>query len=104
MFKLHKIGLILLANALCATALLNTAPYDFFQPASVRIQEASEYLKKTVATAESDAAQVALFLEQMRSCYYEHLDRLEAAVLYWEYAKHHGLVFKASQLPHKWFN
>jgi len=73
--------------------------YDFFKDSSVRIDEANELLRKTP----SDVAQIVLFLETLRDSYYTHLDRIESALPYWEWAKHHPYRYTASQLPNKWF-
>ncbi len=53
-------------------------------------------------SAEAEAAYMVLFLEKMRDCYYTHLDCIEAALPYWEWAKHHPHRYTASQLPQKW--
>lgn len=53
-------------------------------------------------SANAEAAYVVLFLEKMRDCYYTHLDCIEAALPYWEWAKHHPHRYTVSQLPHKW--
>ncbi len=79
------------------------SPYDFFKEPRESITQASEYAKKSLTIPESEAAQLVLFLEKMRARYYEHLDNLETASLYWEWAKNHPLKYAASQLPHKWF-
>lgn len=54
-------------------------------------------------SVESEAAYVTLFLEKMRDCYAAHLDTVEEALAYWEWATHHPYRYTASQLPHKWF-
>lgn len=57
-----------------------------------------------VPDTEAQAAYLALVLEKLRISYYEQLDRLEAAVPYWEWAKCHTTRYTLSQLPHKWFS
>ncbi len=103
MYTYRKTMLFLVAFATGATSVLSSIPYNFFGKPSARIAEVSEYLKKSLTTVEIDAAQVALFLEKMRTCYYEHLDKIESAMPYWEWAKHNPNAYAASQLPHKWF-
>jgi hypothetical protein len=73
--------------------------YDFFKDSAERIDEAAVILKKSP----TDAANMVLFLENLRDSYYTHLDRIEAALPYWEWAKHHPYRYTASQFPHKWF-
>ena len=125
---------------LVASNALSAPSYNFFQESSMRMYEATNYLKNTVSvdsarvqqaayngsvqelaglyvqmasatqlrteqvlSTEAQAAYVALFLEKLRVCYHEHLDKLEAAMPYWEWAKHHTIRHTLSQLPHKWF-